>query len=76
MVIIVQPWVRIIRDLGGGCHTDAIKRAWYRIFSKKVMAFVNWKGVATKKHQKKGLIDSIITKAVFGKFDFKKCDSS
>lgn len=32
----------------------------------KVMASVNWKGRVTKKHQKKGLKESIITKAVFG----------
>lgn len=61
----------IIRNLGGGCHSSAVKRAWHRLFSIKVMAFVNWKGVATKKHQKQGLKGSIITKAVFGKYDLK-----
>ncbi len=59
----------IIRNLGGGSITSAVKRAWYRVFSIKVMAFVNWKGVATKKHQKQGLKNSIIAKAVFGKYD-------
>lgn len=54
--------------LGGGSITSANNRAWFRVFSIQVMAFVNWKVVATKKHQKKGLKDSIITKAVFGKY--------
>lgn len=56
----------MIRNLGGGSITSAVKRAWNRVFSMKVMASVNWKGRVTKKHQKKGLKESIITKAVFG----------
>ncbi|EFX72048.1 hypothetical protein DAPPUDRAFT_326652 [Daphnia pulex] len=37
----------------------------YEKYYQLVMAFLNWKGVATKKHQKQGLKNSIITKAVF-----------
>ncbi|KZS21197.1 Uncharacterized protein APZ42_011924 [Daphnia magna] len=55
----------MLRNLGGGSITSAVKRAWYRVFSIKVRALVNWKGMATKKYQKKGLKESIITKAVF-----------
>jgi hypothetical protein len=61
--------VTIIRNIGGGSIGSAVKRAWCRVFSTKVMAFVNWKGKATKKYQKQGLKNSIITKAVFGQYD-------
>jgi hypothetical protein len=35
----------MIRSLGGASIGDALKRAWYRVFSiNKVMASVNWEG--------------------------------
>ncbi len=56
----------MIRNLGGGSITRAVKRAWNRAFSMMVMATVNWKGRVTKKRKKKGLKESIISKVVFG----------
>lgn len=59
----------MIRSLGGASIRDALKRAWYRVFSIKVMASVNWEGKIKKGSlQKQGLKQSIVTKAVFGKF--------
>ncbi|KAK4004256.1 hypothetical protein OUZ56_005998 [Daphnia magna] len=56
----------MIRNLGGASVRDALKRAWYSIFSIKVMANVNWEGKPKKRsQQKQGLQDSIITAAVF-----------
>ncbi|KZS04727.1 Uncharacterized protein APZ42_032264 [Daphnia magna] len=58
--------VRMIRNLGGASVRDALKRAWYFIFSIKVMANVNWEGKPKKEsQQKQGFKDSIITAAVF-----------
>lgn len=57
----------MIRSLGGGSVSGALKRAWCRVFSIKVMAHVNWGGKPNTKFAKKGLKHSIITKVVFGK---------
>ncbi|XP_045023072.1 uncharacterized protein LOC123467060 isoform X2 [Daphnia magna] len=58
--------VGMIRSLGGASIRDALKRAWYRVFSIKVMASVNWEGKIKKGSlQKQGLKQSIVTKAVF-----------
>ncbi|KAK4017407.1 hypothetical protein OUZ56_032719 [Daphnia magna] len=58
--------VGMIRSLGGASIRDALKRAWYRVFSIKVMASVNWEGKIKKRSlQKQGLKESIVTKAVF-----------
>lgn len=58
--------VGMIRSLGGASIRDALKRAWYRVFSIKVMASVNWEGKIKKgSPQKQGLKQSIVTKAVF-----------
>lgn len=57
--------VGMIRSLGGASIRDALKRAWYRVFSIKAMASVNWEGNIKKgSPQKQGLKQSIVTKAV------------
>jgi hypothetical protein len=54
--------------LGKSLIRDALKRAWYRVFSIKMMASVNWEGNIKKgSMQKQGLKQLICTKAVFGR---------